>query len=187
MIKSLVVTPLMLISFIAGAPVAMASLIAAAVLLFTRRIKPERVFAEIDWSLLVFFCGLFVVTDVLGRYIVESEFYIIADDYNIKSIVNFSVISIVLSNLISNVPAVLALSPMIKTMANPEIYWILLALTSTFAGNLTLLGSVANLITAELAKKRGVIIRFGEYLKAGIPITLLTVIYGVYLIYIFSI
>ncbi|MBN2708076.1 MAG: anion transporter [Calditrichaceae bacterium] len=185
MYKSLIVTALMLASFLAGAPVAMASLIAAAVLLFTRRIKPERVFTEIDWSLLVFFCGLFIVTDVLGRYIVGSEFYIIADDYSIKSIVNFSVISIVLSNLISNVPAVLALSPMIKTMANPEIYWILLALTSTFAGNLTLLGSVANLITAELAKKRGVIIRFGEYLKAGIPITLLTVIYGVYLIYIF--
>jgi Na+/H+ antiporter NhaD/arsenite permease-like protein len=83
-----------------------------------------------------------------------------------------------LSNLVSNVPAVLLLRPLVGTLADPERAWLALALATTFAGNLTLLGSVANLIVAESAARRGVRLSFGEFLRAGVPITLLTLVVG---------
>lgn len=182
MIKSMIATVLMLIAFLAGVPVTLAALGAAALLLFTRRVKPERVFAEIDWSLLVFFASLFVITDILGRFLISTQVFSLTESTSPGAIAEFSIISVVLSNLISNVPAVLTLSPLIRLMADPERFWLMLALTSTFAGNLTLLGSVANLIVAELARKRGVVISFGAYLKVGLPVTIITTIIGVILL-----
>jgi Na+/H+ antiporter NhaD/arsenite permease-like protein len=99
--------------------------------------------------------------------------------FNENRIINISIVASVLSNLISNVPAVLMLSPLIKGMINPEKIWLTLALSSTFAGNLTLLGSVANLIVVEMARKRGVNVKFVEYLKSGVIITLLSLILGI--------
>lgn len=177
--KSLVAMGGMVVAFVAGAPIPVAALGAAAFLLFTRRIKPERVFTELDWSLLVFFSGLFIVTDALHSNLLGKFGGLSLPGASDAILVNLSLISLILSNLISNVPAVLLLSPLIKTMENPEILWLTLAMATTFAGNLTLLGSVANLIVAESARRQGVILKFGEYLKAGIPITILTIILGV--------
>lgn len=84
-----------------------------------------------------------------------------------------------LSNLISNVPAVLLFWPLVAHFADPRRAWLTLAMASTLAGNLTLLGSVANLIVAEIAAAKGVKLSFGEYLKAGVPITLLSLAVGV--------
>ena len=179
MIKSLAATLLMLVAFLSDVPVTLAALAAAALLLFTRRVKPERVFAEIDWSLLVFFASLFIITDILGRYIIDHRVFLLTESTSAGALTGFTLISVLLSNLISNVPAVLTLSPLIRMMAEPEKFWLLLALTSTFAGNLTLLGSVANLIVAELARKRGVTIRFSDYLKIGLPVTIVTTVVGV--------
>jgi Na+/H+ antiporter NhaD/arsenite permease-like protein len=93
---------------------------------------------------------------------------------------------VVLSNLISNVPAVLLFRPFIPQFAAPTPAWLTLAMATTLAGNLTLLGSVANLIVAESAKREGVELSFQEYLKAGIPITLLSLALGVlWLLWIF--
>jgi Na+/H+ antiporter NhaD/arsenite permease-like protein len=86
---------------------------------------------------------------------------------------------VVMSNLISNVPAVLLFRPFVPSFAEPTQTWLTLAMATTFAGNLTLLGSVANLIVAEIAKLRGVELTFGEYLRAGVPITLLSLTLGV--------
>jgi Na+/H+ antiporter NhaD/arsenite permease-like protein len=83
-----------------------------------------------------------------------------------------------LSNVVSNVPAVLLFKPLVLGFSEPERAWLLLAMASTLAGNLTLLGSVANLIVAESAARRGVRVSFGEFLKAGVPITLLTLAVG---------
>jgi Na+/H+ antiporter NhaD/arsenite permease-like protein len=84
------------------------------------------------------------------------------------------VMTAVLSNLISNVPAVLVLQSLIPALPDPQRGWRMLAAASTLAGNLTLLGSVANLIVAELAARWGVRLTFGAYFRVGIPITLLT-------------
>jgi Na+/H+ antiporter NhaD/arsenite permease-like protein len=68
--------------------------------------------------------------------------------------------------------------PLVDFFADKEKAWLVMAMASTYAGNLTLLGSVANLIVAESAKKYGVEISFGTYLKVGLPTTILTVAVG---------
>jgi Na+/H+ antiporter NhaD/arsenite permease-like protein len=85
--------------------------------------------------------------------------------------------STLLSNLVSNVPAVLLFTPLVGDLPDPRQAWLLLAMSSTLAGNLTLVGSIANLIVAEGARKTSPL-AFGEYLKAGVPVTLLTLVAG---------
>ena len=81
----------------------------------------------------------------------------------------------------SNVPAVLLLEPVARAVpeAAREQAWLALAMSSTFAGNLTVLGSVVNLIVVEIARREGVKVTFWEYCRAGIPLTLLTLVLGV--------
>ena len=85
----------------------------------------------------------------------------------------------VLSNLISNVPAVLLWRTTVPQLPNPDLMWRVVAMSATFAGNLLLIGSMANLIVAERAEARGVRIGFAEYARVGIPVTILTLLWGV--------
>jgi Na+/H+ antiporter NhaD/arsenite permease-like protein len=179
LIKSIVSTLLMLTALISGLPVVLAAMGAASILLITRRLKAERVFAEVDWSLLVFFCGLFIVTKSIETIGFSDQLIGILTFSSANEIVDLTLISAIASNLVSNVPAVLLLKNVVLTYADAKAAWLTIALATTFAGNLTLLGSVANLIVAESAKKRGVILKFGEYLKSGILITFLTLMIGV--------
>ena len=89
-----------------------------------------------------------------------------------------SAFTAILSNVVSNVPAVLALKPFIPTLQNPQRAWLIVAMSSTLAGNLTLLGSVANLIVAEQAQKAGSPMSFLAYFKVGLPLTLVTLAAG---------
>lgn len=86
----------------------------------------------------------------------------------------------VLSNLVSNVPAVMLLRLVVPNLVDPERGWLTLAMSSPLAGNLTLLGSVANLIVAEVARRQHVTLSFWEYLKTGVPITILTLMWGAF-------
>lgn len=86
----------------------------------------------------------------------------------------------VLSNLVSNVPAVMLLRLVVPNLVDPERGWLTLAMSSPLAGNLTLLGSVANLIVAEVARRQHVTLSFWEYLKPGVPITILTLMWGAF-------
>jgi len=170
--KSLIIISGLLIAFLIGLPIATSSFFAASALLITRRIKPEKVFMEIDWSILVFFSSLFILTGVLNETGAISQLFgqwNITDHLNLTSI---TASSIVLSNLVSNVPAVLLLKPIIAGLPNPDPAWLTLASSSTLAGNLTLLGSVANLIVVEIAAHRKITISFWEYTRAGILITI---------------
>jgi Na+/H+ antiporter NhaD/arsenite permease-like protein len=92
-----------------------------------------------------------------------------------------SLVSAALSNLVSNVPAVLLLEPVAQAVPTNlrETAWLALAMSSTFAGNLTVLGSVANLIVVETAGRDGVTISFWEYCKVGIPLTVITLLLGI--------
>jgi Na+/H+ antiporter NhaD/arsenite permease-like protein len=89
-----------------------------------------------------------------------------------------ALITAILSNLVSNVPAVLALAPFIHDLAEPRKAWLILAMASTLAGNFTVLGSVANLIVAEGARKAGIDITFGAYFRIGAPLTVATIALG---------
>jgi Na+/H+ antiporter NhaD/arsenite permease-like protein len=177
--KAMVATALMIVAFVAGFPIPLAALTAAAILLITRRTEPELVFREVDWALLVFFSGLFVVTGALETLGVSETLFAIARPLAERGVAALTVVAAVLSNLISNVPAVLLFRPFVPHFANPEQTWLTLAMATTLSGNFTLLGSVANLIVAEGARRQEVELGFREYLKAGAPITVLSLILGV--------
>lgn len=177
--KSLAAVSGLVVALLAGVHIPLAALGAAAFLLITRRLKPERVFREIDWGLLVFFAGLFVVTGALEMTGLSNRLFAAMLPVAESGIPALTGVATVLSNLISNVPAVLLFRPFVPHFTDPEQTWLTLAMATTLAGNLTLLGSVANLIVAETASRRGVHLSFKEYLKAGLPITLLTLAAGV--------
>ncbi|HKD37837.1 MAG TPA: SLC13 family permease, partial [Pirellulales bacterium] len=178
--KSVAVTLAAIALFFSGLPIALVALGAAAVLLLGR-VRPEKIFVQVDWTLLVMFTGLFVVvhafaTNVVSHWGIENWHPIIEHPVDV-----LSVASAALSNLVSNVPAVLLFKPIIAAMptASQETAWLALAMSSTLAGNLTLLGSVANLIVAENARKQGVTISFWEYLCVGLPLTIVTLGAGI--------
>jgi len=178
MAKSLVVVTGLLVALLAGAPPAPAALVAACVLLITRRVQPEVVLALCDWGLLVFFCGLFVLTGVLESSGATWRLFSLLNVKRVGSVWTLTAVTTTLSNLVSNVPAVLLLKPVAASAASPTAGWLTLAASSTLAGNLTLLGSVANLIVAESAQSRGVQLTFGEYTRAGLLITALSLAAG---------
>jgi Na+/H+ antiporter NhaD/arsenite permease-like protein len=177
--KSLIATGIMVVGLVLGMPIPLAALAAAAMLLISRRIEPEGVFREVDWSLLVFFAALFIVTGALETLGVSEQLFAVMQPIAEQGIVALTATGVVLSNLISNVPAVLLFRPFVPSFPAPVQTWLTLAMATTFAGNLTLLGSVANLIVAEIARRRGVELSFGEYLRAGVPITILSLALGV--------
>jgi Na+/H+ antiporter NhaD/arsenite permease-like protein len=177
--KALLATVVMLGVLIAGAPVPLAALVAAALLLVSRRTDPTQVFQEIDWALLVFFSALFVVTSAVEHSGLGAQLFALLQPAANGGAASLTVVSLVLSNLVSNVPAVMLFRPIVPTLADPTQAWLTLAMATTLAGNLTLLGSVANLIVAEIARSRGVRLSFIEYLKAGTPIAIITLLIGV--------
>lgn len=174
LIKTLLITGGLLIAFLAGAPIALASFLAASLLLITRRHQPQTVFAEFDWSLLVFFSALFIVSGSLETSGVTSTLINVQELARKVKIWNLSLITAGLSNIVSNVPAVLLLKPLVSVLENARLGWLTLASASTLAGNLTLLGSVANLIVAETAARHRVDLSFWKYTKPGLVITILT-------------
>lgn len=177
--KSLLATGVMIAGFVLGFPIPLAALVGAAILLISRRIEPESVFREIDFSLLVFFGGLFIVTGAIESVGLSGQIFSFARPLAERGIAALSLVAVVLSNLISNVPAVLLFRPYIPDFPQPTQAWLTLAMSTTLAGNLTLLGSVANLIVAEIAYRRDVNLSFTEYLKAGPIITLFSLMLGI--------
>ena len=177
--KSLALTILMLISFFAGVSIPLAAITVAAALLISRRVQPEEIFSHIDWSLLLFFTGLFVVTGALQYTHIIDRLFSAIEPVTQAGVIPLAIITTILSNLVSNVPAVLLFRSVVPHLADPNQAWLTLAMASTLAGNLTLLGSVANLIVAEIARTQNVKVSFREYLKAGVPITILTILVGI--------
>lgn len=177
--KSLIVSAGLLVAFIAGVPIALASFIAACILLLTRRVNPDKVMREIDTDLLVFFAALFVVSGAMETSGLTERLFQTFRGLFTGGVVSFSAVTVVLSNLVSNVPAVLLLRSIVPALPNPHAAWLTLAAASTLAGNLTLLGSVANLIVAEVAARRRVTLSFWEYTRAGAVITLISLVLGV--------
>ncbi|HUI89305.1 MAG TPA: SLC13 family permease [Anaerolineales bacterium] len=179
LIKSMIVSGGVLIGFIVGVPIAEAALVATCVLLLTRRVHPEKVLSRIDWSLLIFFSALFIVSGAMETSGITSILFSALTNMLNGNSVTLATITVVLSNLISNVPAVLLRKSVIPHLAHPQAGWLTLAATSTLAGNLTLLGSVANLIVAEVAARHNVKLTFWEYTKTGFIVTILSLLIGI--------
>ncbi len=177
--KSITASAAMIAAFFAGLPVPKVALVAGALLLITRRIKPERIYREIDWRLLAMFAGLFVVIAGIEKTPLAEDVFAWAGRFGLDRTAPMSVFTALLSNIVSNVPAVLVFKPFISKLADPAHAWLTLAMSSTLAGNLTVVGSVANLIVIERAR-REVEISFWEYAKAGIPLTAASLALGIW-------
>jgi Na+/H+ antiporter NhaD/arsenite permease-like protein len=177
-IKSLAVLVLVIIISIAGKDLAITSSLGAALLLMTRRVEPNKIYASIDFNLLIIFVGLFVIvggveqSGLMALVVQQSAKFI---DIHNKAV--FAIFTIGLSNVVSNVPAVMLLKFFLPTTGT-AMWWKALALFSTFAGNLTITGSIANLIVVEIAKRQNIHIGFWDYLKVGLPITISTALLG---------
>lgn len=181
-LKSVAVLLGLIGAFFAGVRPAEAALLGGAYLLLTRRVKPQKIHREIDWSLLVMFAGLFVVVAGLERTVLTADRIAAVGSFGLQQPVVLATLTAALSNLVSNVPAVLVLKPFVEALADRERAWLIVAMASTLAGNLTLLGSVANLIVAQRARSLGVELGFGAYLRIGVPVTALTIVAGTLLL-----
>ena len=179
MTKTLIVMTVMIVLFFLGQPVAKVAIVGGAFLLFTRRIRPQKIYIEIDWPLLVMFVGLFVVVAGLEKTVLTPEVTAAAGHLRLDNSAVLAGITAVLSNIVSNVPAVLLLKPFVPNLEDVQRSWLIIAMAATFAGNFTLVGSVANLIVAQRAKARGVEIGFWAYFKVGAPLSLITIVIGV--------
>lgn len=161
---------LMVLTVLLGWNLTLAALSGASILLVTRRIKPDRVFKAVDWSLLVFFAALFVITRALEINPFFSGLLAWSKPLMAENLPLLAGLTALWSNLVSNVPAVMILKNFVPAFPEPHKAYLVLASASTLAGNLTLLGSVCNLIVAEFAERRGIRISFWAYFKIGFPI-----------------
>jgi len=147
-------------------------------LLLLTRLKSERIYAEVDWSLLLMFVGLFIIVAGAQRALLTPDALAAASRLRLDQVPVLSLTTAVLSNVVSNVPAVLVIRPFVDALPSHDTAWLTVAMASTLAGNFTILGSIANLIVVEKAGSRGVSISFWEYFKAGAPLTVLTLVVG---------
>ena len=177
LVKPAIVVALVIVGFLVGFPPALVAAVGAAVILITRSMEPRRVYDEVDWGLLVFFVGLFVIVGGAQKVGIVDGMLDIAHNWNLHNTGIFVVVTTVLSNLVSNVPAVMLLKSVVPQFANPQHAWLLLAMASTLAGNLTITGSVANIIVVESARDE-VKIGFRDYLRVGVPVTIVTLAFG---------
>ncbi len=173
--KGLVVAgALMLIFLFTDWPRDVAALVGAGVLLLSRRLHSAHVMGLVDWPLLVLFMGLFVVNHAFEStgLAAQAVVWLGAQGVQLADPGTLLVASAVLSNLVSNVPAVMLLLPHLRGVG--EQAGVMLALATTFAGNLLLVGSIANLIVADLARQQGIVMDWKRHAVTGIPVTLAT-------------
>jgi Na+/H+ antiporter NhaD/arsenite permease-like protein len=175
--KPAIVVAVVLAGFLGGVPPAMMAAIGAALMLITRTRNPRLVYDEVDWGLLVFFVGLFVIVGGAENAGLTKNLFAAADRLNLQSAGIFTAVTALLSNIVSNVPAVMVLKSLVPSFQDPQTGWLVLAMASTLAGNLTITGSVANLIVVERAHD-DVHIGFWDYSRVGIPVTVLTLAVG---------
>ena len=170
--KGLLVTVAVVALFFTSIPRETVALVAGGVLLCSRRMDARRLLGLIDWSLILLFCGLFVVIAGIETTGIPERFLTWTASHSV-SLANpyaLTAVGAILSNIVSNVPAVMLLLRFLHG-ASAEA-WYVLALASTFAGNLITLGSIANLIVIEQARGYGVNLTFREHARTGVPVTL---------------
>ena len=168
--------------FVAGLNLAWTALAGAAVVMVLARRDTHEVLKLVDWHLLVFFAALFVVVDGLSDTGLPDAIYRhlqpVFGSHVTAPTWNLTWFSVAGSNSFSNVPFVLVAGKWITGFVEPVLMWKVLALATTFAGNLTIVGSVANMIVVESAREH-LEVGFWDYARFGIPITVLTTVAGV--------
>lgn len=174
--KSVFYTVVLVALFFTPLPREVSALVVAGILLCSRRIKTRAILGFIDWHLITLFCALFIVIRGFETTSLPARIMAVLAPAGAGSM-NLCLLAAgatVLSNLVSNVPAVMLLVKFLD--AAQPVPWYVLALSSTFAGNLVTIGSIANLIVIEQARQSGVVITFREHLRTGLPVTLASLV-----------
>jgi len=173
----------MLVGWLCGVSLPTVSIVGAGALMLLAGRRPAPALARVNWSLLLLFCGLFVIVGgvrdvpLIRSGVVAAVHALDGNPGHDATVVSGAML--VLSNIVSNLPAVLLWRPVIPGLSDARFLWLVMAMSSTFAGNLTLLGSVANVIVAERAAADGATLTFTDFLRAGVPVTVLTIAWGV--------
>ena len=188
--KSLFVMLVAIIGFSVGAQLAFMSILGAALLVLAANRRPDEIFAKVNWSLLLFFASLFVVVAGINKVGLVDQAHKFLEGYfsisTFQQITSFSFASLILSNVVSNVPYVMIVKHWIASFNMPTLMWLVLAMSSTFAGNLTVAGSVANMIVLELSKERAPI-KFWEFTKVSGSVALLTWLVGTMILIVYGV
>lgn len=161
----------------------MIAITGSALILLLGKAKPSDIIHKVDWVLLLFFASLFIVVGAVensGLLDPVLKGNLLKSDLNGLAFVHGS--SLIMSQIVSNVPFVVLMLPMLKTL-DSNMLWLALASASTLAGNATIIGAMANLIVIESAEKSGIKIDFVEFLKSGIVVTILTLLVSFAVIY----
>lgn len=175
--KSGVVTAGVLVAFLSGVEPAVAALVGASVMLVSRAVDSRRLFMSVDWTLLVLFAGLFVVVEGVEKVGLAEHLVRALAPIRSGGVWGWTAMVAVVSNLVSNVPAVMLLKSFVLPGPEAPRHWLTLAMASTLAGNLTLTGSMATVIVVERAKG-SCTISFTDFLKVGLPVGVFGLVVG---------
>jgi Na+/H+ antiporter NhaD/arsenite permease-like protein len=182
LLKCALAALLIIVLWVFGYSFPLVAISVGAFILIIGRVKAHNIYHRIDWELLLFFAALFVV--IRGFQVSGAIDYFIGKfQHGLQGgfstqLFAVSGIMLVLSNLVSNVPAVLLIRPIVASIQNNHFIWLAVASISTLAGNATPLSSVANLIVLQQAGRK-VQISFWEFARVGLVITILTTLIAV--------
>jgi Na+/H+ antiporter NhaD/arsenite permease-like protein len=179
----LLVIGLFFLSRLLNLSIPLIALIGASLILLLGRIKPSKVIRQVDWVLLLFFASLFIVVHGVEKAgLMDQLLNHVSLTENGAGLAAIHAVSLLLSQIVSNVPFTVVMLPIMKT-ANSEMLWLALASASTLAGNATIIGAMANLIVIETAESKGVKIKFMEFFRIGIVVTILSMLLSFGIIY----
>ncbi|MBN1552449.1 anion transporter [bacterium] len=182
-LKGLLAATTLIVLFFTPIPREISAIAVAGILLCSRTIRTKRILGLVDWHLITLFCALFIVIHGIASSgwleLLIMKLQHLGIDLN--SLPVLATVTTLVSNVFSNVPAAMLLLRFINSNDPTAAY--ILALSSTFAGNLFILGSIANLIVIEQAKIYGVVIKFTEHARVGVPITLISLLTAIVWIY----
>jgi Na+/H+ antiporter NhaD/arsenite permease-like protein len=179
-----VVTVAFILQGILGYEPSVVALLGAGVLLLIAGDGHERFLAEVEWHTLVFFMGLFVMVGALvkvGAIDSLAEWVIDLTDGNLLlATMLLLVVSAVLSAIVDNIPYVATMTPLVLALAasipgDTTVLWWALALGADLGGNATSIGASANVVVIGTAERSGYRIRFGDFVRKGVPVTAITV------------
>ncbi len=175
--KGAILTLVLLVLFFTPIPREVTAISVAGVLLCSRYVTTRELLSHVDWHLLALFIGLFIVVGGVSKYQIPQDLvqWLELRGLDLKDPAILTGFTLLLSNAFSNVPAVMLL---LRSLDLPPHQLYLLAIVSTYAGNLLTIGSIANLITLEGARRMGIKVSPWQYAKLGIPLTLLTTASG---------
>jgi Na+/H+ antiporter NhaD/arsenite permease-like protein len=180
--KGLLVLAGAMIGFLFSSKLALVSICAGTAIILWARKPPSRAFEYIDWELLLFFCGLFIVVAGINKAGIVEKMFVPLKSFFGNSVWQqlsvFSAVAIFFSNLVSNVPFVVIAAHWMEAFSDSKTLWLALAMASTFAGNFTIVGSVANMIVMELSRDHARV-PFWAFFKIGGPLTLVSTAIGV--------